>query len=501
LTGIYEIVGTEVPIMKLNGWITRYVLLLFCATTAIAASAQGFKTLVSFNGTKGKNPVDSLVQGLDGKLYGTTSGGGASSACLGGCGTVFKITASGTLSTLYSFCTQGGCSDGALPSAGLVLGIDGNLYGTTVNGGFAIAACGGSGCGTIFKISPNGTLTTLYRFCAQPNCTDGLLPYAGLVLGTDGNFYGTTYAGGAHGEGTVFRITRGGTRTTLHSFNGTDGAHTYAGLVEATDGNFYGTTFLGGTNGWGTVFKITPGGTLTTLHSFDRADGAEPWAALVQATDGNFYGTTSLYGTGFGCGQGFLRHGCGTVFKITSRGTLTTLLTFDLVSGAYPHAVLVQATDGNFYATTTKGGASSACSGGCGTIFKITPGLRTLHSFDSADGTNPSAGLVQATDGNFYGTTSAGGAENDGTAFSLSVGLGPFVETLPTSGKVGTPAIILGNNLTGATSVTFNGAVATFTVVSSTEIKTTVPSGTTTGKVKVTTPIGTLTSNVPFRVP
>jgi len=174
---------------------------------------------------------------------------------------------------------------------------------------------------------------------------------------------------------------------------------------------------------------------------------------------------------------------------------------FDGTDGFEPVGGLIQATDGNFYGTTYLGGASDE-----GTVFKITSAgtLTTLHSFCSesgcADGGTPGGALVQGTNGTFYGATAGGGTNDDGTVFSLAVGLGSFVETLPTSGKVGAAVTILGTNLTGATSVTFNGKAATFTVVSSTEITTTVPTGATTGKVKVVTPSRTLSSNVSFRV-
>jgi uncharacterized repeat protein (TIGR03803 family) len=209
-------------------------------------------------------------------------------------------------------------------------------------------------------------------------------------------------------------------------------------LLQATDGNFYGTTSGGGIYAAGTVFKITPSGKLRTLHSFCCGD-INP-SGLVQATDENFYGTTSSGGA----------NGWGTVFKITRSGTLTTLYNFC---------------------------SKSAC----------------------PDGANP-LGLVQDTDGSFYGTTYTGGANNDGTVFRLSVHLGPFVETQPTSGKVGATVKILGTNLTGASRVTFHGAAAAFKVVSSSLITTTVPVGATTGRVQVVTPGGTLSSNVPFRV-
>jgi uncharacterized repeat protein (TIGR03803 family) len=477
---------------KLNRWMRACGVLLLWATTAIALPAQTFTTLHSFDSTDGYEPYAALVQGTDGNLYGTTYGGGANDY-----GTVFKITPSGTLTTLHSF----NSTDGAYPYAALVQGTNGNLYGTTNEGG-------ANGDGTVFKITLSGTLTTLHSF----DFTDGAYPYAGLVQATDGNFYGTTYEGGSDAFGEVFKITPSGTLTTLYSFCSqsacADGRNTYAGLVQGTDGNLYGTTYIGGANDLGTVFKITLSGTLTTIYSFcsqggtNCTDGDYPTAGLVQATDGNLYGTTGYGGAnGTFCG-GF---GCGTVFKITPSGTLTTLYSFcslsDCTDGDEPYAGLVQATDGSFYGTTPSGGNDQE-----GTVFKITAGgtRTTLYNFcplsRCADGAEPYAGLVQDTNGKFYGTTYYGGATGDGTAFSLSVGLGPFVATQPTSGTVGAAVKILGTNLTGATSVTFNGTAATFTVKSKSEITTTVPSGATTGKVKVTTPHGTLKSNVPFRV-
>jgi uncharacterized repeat protein (TIGR03803 family) len=334
-----------------------------------------------------------------------------------GKGTVFKIIQGGTLTTLYCFCSQSGCPDGN---------------------------------------SSLAALTTLYSFCSQSGCTDGDAPYAGLVQATDGNFYGTTVYGGANGGyGTVFKITPGGTLTTLYSFCSqsgcTDGAFPEAGLVQAANGDLYGTAEYGGAKAnanSGTVFKITPSGTLTTLYSFCSqgaypycTDGRNPYAGLVQAANGDFYGTTLVGGTNRG----------GTVFRITPGGTLTTLYSFCSQSGC---------TDGAF----------------------------------------PEAGLVQDTNGDFYGTTSSDGSNNSGTVFRLSVGLGPFVKPRPPYGKVGAAVKILGTNLTGATSVGFNGTAAVFEVVSSSEITTTVPAGSSSGKVQVVTPSGTLSSNASFLV-
>jgi uncharacterized repeat protein (TIGR03803 family) len=471
--------------MKLSSCRTIFFLCAFCAIAAIGSPAQTFTTLFSFDAGDGSNPINTpLVQGLDGNLYGTAFTGGfgemdADLYCDSGCGTVFRKAPGGRLITLHNFCSLPSCADGAGPYAGLVLGTSRDLYGVTSLGGKF-------GGGTVFKITPTGELTTLHNF----DGTDGADPQAWLVQATDGTFYGTTDEGGANGYGTVFKITPTGKLSTLHNFDGTDGAYPYsAGLMQATpDGNFYGTTYNGGANGYGTVFEITPTGELSTLHSFDGTDGANPTGGLIQATDGKIYGTTDQGGA----------NGYGTVFKITPTGELATLHSFDGTDGADPYGGLVQGTDGNFYGTTS------------GTIFKITAEgeLTTLYNFCSqpscTDGDDATS-IVQATNGNFYGTTEGGGTGGNcpdacGTIFRLSVGLGPFVKTLTTSGNVGAAVVILGNHLRGATSVTFNGAAATFTVVSSTEIKTTVPCGATTGKVKVVTPGRTLTSNVNFRV-
>jgi uncharacterized repeat protein (TIGR03803 family) len=418
-----------------------WIVLMVCVAMAVASPAQMFRTLASFNETDGASPRSSLVQGTDGNFYGTTHSGGHTVYCADDCGTVFEITPNGALTSLYTFCSQNFCTDGSSPN-GLVQATDGNFYGTTEFGG-------ANGAGTVFKITPGGMLTTLYSFCPQTNCPDGDGPQAGLVQGTDGNFYGTTFNGGYTGDncgtyfgcGTVFKITPSGTLTTLHSFctqvRCPDGENPWAGLVQASDGNFYGTTSAGGAGTYGSVFKITPSGTLTTLHSFNDNDGSAPLAALVQTTDGNLYGTTYFGGNCLGS--------CGTVFKITPSGTFSTLHTFcpqsGCTDGQNPEGALVQATDGNLYGTTQGGGPTQFCGGGCGTVFEITASgtLTTLYIFCSqsncADGSYPSAGLVQATDGNFYGTTSTGGAngapEGDGTVFRLSGPSATAVQFVP----------------------------------------------------------------------
>ncbi|MGA8067770.1 MAG: choice-of-anchor tandem repeat GloVer-containing protein, partial [Terriglobales bacterium] len=298
-----------------------------------------------------------LVQGTDGSLYGTTLGGGTHDA-----GTVFRMTAAGAVTTLYSFCSLPKCQDGAMPCGGLVLASDGNFYGTTSQGG----ADGISG--TVFRITPTGKLTTLHSF----DGTDGSGPQAPLIQAADGELYGITENGGYEfNAGTFFKVTMRGTLTTLYNFSAGFLSGT---LVQATDGNFYGTSESAGANGYGMIFKLTPSGGFSILHSFDSTDGSAPACGLLQASDGNLYGTTYQGGSNLSC-----ENGCGTVFKITLAGALTTLHNFDSTDGSNPIAALVQATDGNFYGTTYGGGTG----GGFGTVFRMTRAgkVTTLHSF------------------------------------------------------------------------------------------------------------------------
>ena len=397
--------------------ILALIALLVC-TAAIPSPAQTLTTLVNFTGTNGASPASTIIQGTDGNFYGTTIAGGSSNNCQNGCGTVFKMAPSGTLTTLYSV-TQANAS-----IAGIVQGRDGNFSGATYGGGSYLGDCISLGCGTVVKITPSGTVTTLYLFCSQLGCTDGANPYGTPVQAADGNFYGVTADGGASGNcppyppygcGTVFKLTPSGTLTTLYNFCSqpqcADGYQPNS-LIQGADGNFYGTTQQGGAVcDCGTVFKITPTGTLTTLHSFNGAGNSSNPNAVTQGTDGNLYGTTLNY---------------GTVFTITTSGSFFTLYSFvngPPGTGIMPFG-LVQGSDGNFYGTTGGGGNNHNCQGGCGTIFEITPlgALTTLYTFDGNDGSAPHGELVQGADGNFYGTTSGGGSAGDGTVFSLSAG-------------------------------------------------------------------------------
>jgi uncharacterized repeat protein (TIGR03803 family) len=381
----------------------RRVILIFLfnllVATAIASPAQVVTTIATFDpGTTGNIPNAPLVQASDGNFYGTTVNSGAFYG-----GTVFKVTPAGTLTVLHSFCEQQGCADGDSPSAALVQASDGNFYGTTYSGGDDLACQ--SGCGTVFRITLGGRLTTLHLFDGH----DGKWPAAQLTQASDGNLYGTTVNGGAYGMGTVFKMALDGTLITLYSFHGQDG-NPYARLVQGSDGNFYGTTAWGGTDGVGTVFRVTPQGSLTTLHSFTGPDGAYVPAGLVQASDGNFYGTTVNGGP----------DGNGTIFRITPDGTLTTLHTFpDYTLGRYPSGLLVQGTDGNLYGATRAGGFYQN-----GTVFKMTleGDLTSLHSFNSSKGEGSGPGtLMQATDGNFYGVTGNTVFRLLGTSYHLIV--------------------------------------------------------------------------------
>lgn len=335
---------------------------------------------------------------------------------------------------LYSF--QGG-NDGAEPDAGLIADAAGNFYGTTLWGGNT--ACNGIGCGTIFKLAPDGTETVLYRFCSEANCTDGATPAASLVMDVKGNLYGTTSAGGSSGRwGTVFEFTAKGTEKVLHSFQGyPDGGYVLSGLIRDRSGNFYGTTVNGGETGAGTIYELTPNGTENILYSFciqqNCADGADPWGGLTSDGSGNLYGTTTLGGVAESCIQS---GSCGVVFELPKGGTYKLLHTFESGSdGANPGQMnLLFDKSGNLFGTTAHGNGSGCGPNGddegCGTVFEITPaGNETVvHGFTgSGDGGAPDAGLIMDRKGNLYGTTIYGGKFNClqdnmdcGTVFKIS---------------------------------------------------------------------------------
>ena len=351
--------------------------------------------------------------------------------------------------------------DGLFPGAGLVQGTDGNFYGTTTQGGATFVDSNSPGNGTVFRITPAGVLTTLHSFTGYPS--DGQDPGGTLVQGSDGNFYGTTKGGGSVGGGTVFQMTPEGVVTVLYSLgNGYDGAEPDAGVIQGGDGNFYGTTRHGG-HGAGTVFQLTPAGGYTTLYSFPALGtnaGADPVAALVQGSDGNFYGTTETNGV----------NGAGTVFQITPAGAFTNLYSFTATNQPLDGA-LIQAKDGNFYGTTYFGGANSA-----GEVFQLTPAgvVTTVYSFTGlgTEGGGPTAALVQGSDGDLYGTTQIGGSANDGTIYRLSVGggsTGPVGTAPVVTLTASTPEVMLGGGGTGVFTISLSAAqtsdvVVTYTV-------------------------------------
>jgi uncharacterized repeat protein (TIGR03803 family) len=360
------------------------------------------------NNPDGAGPAATLFQASDGFLYGTAGGGGATAN-----GTVFRISPAGAFHLVYSF-TNG--TDGQHPAASLVQGRDGNLYGTTT--------FGGSNCfGTVFRLTPGGAITPVYSFSAG---TDGAIPMAGLVLGKDGNLYGTTFGGNTPSKGSVYRISTNGVFTSLHAFTGgADGGKPQAPLIQAADGNLYGTTSQGGATSNGTIFRITPAGALTVIYSFTNGtDGAAPQAGLVQGGDGYFYGAAKNGGG----------NSLGTIFRVSTNGAFTTLHTFSPApEGFGVLSSLVQFSDGKLYGAAESGGAGSA-----GSIFRIsTAGVfEQLYSFSKAggDGQTPVGGLIQANDGNLYGTTTAGGTNLYGTIFrygSASPVNGPLVLTTP----------------------------------------------------------------------
>lgn len=320
-----------------------------------------------------------------------------------------------TFNTLANFDNTNGRDPWMAPT----LGADGNLYGATTEGG-------ANGGGTIYKLTPHGTLSVMYNFnrCYPTSCADGSTPVV-LIHASDGGLYGTTSQGGANGRGEIFKMTTAGNLTVLYSFcsqaNCADGTNP-DGLIQASNGNFYGTTMGNGGTDWGTFFELTPQGKLTTLYSFCPQSpctggyNLDRLAILVEDSAGNFYGTNGDGGNTTGlCGV----NGCGTIFKITARGEYTTLYTFcakvDCSDGSVPNS-LVLAADGNFYGTTI-GGGSHRRPFGAGTFFKLTAtgDLTTLYSFCGESGCSDGFGpgtLTQGADGNFYGGTIYGGTSS-----------------------------------------------------------------------------------------
>jgi uncharacterized repeat protein (TIGR03803 family) len=367
--------------------------------TVYKITAGGIGTVLYAFGTNadGEGPRN-IIRGSDGNLYGITCPGGPYDG-----GIVFRITPAGVETALYPFGAL--ATDASCPSGTFIQGNDGNFYGT--------ASGGANGTGSIFELTPTGMESVLYSFPAATSGTPYPNPNS-ITQGSDGNFYGTTQSGGASGLGSVFKVTSAGAASVLHYFGGfpDDGDTPYAPLIAGNDGSFYGTTLGGGANKVGTVYRISPAGTESLLYSFGSSptDAADPAGPLILGTDGSFYGTAAAGGA----------TGNGAIFTITSTGVESVLYSFagGPSDGASP-AIIIQGSDGNFYGTTSAGGANSA-----GTVFKLTPtGVETvLYSFQGGptDGSGPVEGLIQGSDGNFYGATLLGGIKNNGTIFRLT---------------------------------------------------------------------------------
>jgi uncharacterized repeat protein (TIGR03803 family) len=352
-------------------------------TALLSAQAQTLKVLYSFTGgADGANPEAGVMRDAKGDLYGTTNVGGAYNG-----GTVFKLNKSGQETVLHSFCSKSKCSDGLDPLSQLIQDAEGNLYGTTAEGG--------SNFGTVFQLSKSGRETVLYTFTGG---ADGANPSGGVVSDARGNLYGTTSEGGAYGKGTVFKLNKMRSETVLHSFaDGTDGAYPSAGVIQDLKGNLYGTTYSGGASNLGTVFRLNKAGKETVLYNFNGGtDGADPTTVLSEDVKGNLYGTTSYGGAS----------NLGTVFKLNKAGNETVLYSFSGgTDGAYPSALILDAS-GTLYGTTIGGGPPDG-----GTVFKLSKaGKETvLHNFTfGADGAIPT-GIILNAKGILWGTTGSGG--------------------------------------------------------------------------------------------
>jgi uncharacterized repeat protein (TIGR03803 family) len=461
---------------------TLFILAIACAAfifvLAVSAQAQTVTVLAQFDGTNGSLPYGPLIQATDGNFY------GAAHSATFPYDDIFRVTPSGEISPVYNFCSLRDCADGEYTTAP-ILGSDGNLYGVS-SGGSDYAWSG-----ALYRLTLDGQLTILYTFCPSANCVQLEIPN-GIIQGIDGNFYGTTSEGGANQAGTIFEVSSTGKFKVLHSFCAGDCAEGDGPLalpMQGSDGNFYGTAqSLEG----GVVYKLTPSGTYKAIHRFciPCFGGGNPvFSGLVQDAKGNLFGTT-IYAANL--------DNTGTVFEITPTNQFRVLHTFRFAGGVAPgRGALTLSNDGNLYGVAVNDSFDRG--GGYGIAYEVTPagGFTSLATFHN----DPNAQLLQGTDGSFYGTTVVTTYPlGDGTVFKVSTGLSPLVETVPTGGKVGSSVLILGNNLTGTSSVMFNGVAAKFTVESDTYIKATVPAGATTGTVSVVTPSGTLNSNPQFVV-
>jgi uncharacterized repeat protein (TIGR03803 family) len=477
-------------------------------------SAQPLTPIFTFGAatTEGGEPHGALIRAADGQFYGTTSLGG-SAACgysnVTGCGTVYRTALDGSITTLHAFVF----AEGIAPAAGVIQAGDAMFYGTTSLGG-SDTCNGGLGCGTIYRIDGDGNLAVSHVFQGS----DGSGPTARLVEASDGNFYGTAPQGGPVNSqcdnvscGVVFKLTPAGVFSVVHAFAGApDGNLPQGGLVQASDGFLYGTTALGGNSHFplscGAIYRVDLNGSYTVLLRFaiDGSQGCSPTGELYEATDGKLYGTASVGGA----------NGVGVLFRFSPDST-----TVDVVysfansppSGVFPQAGVTQGSDGAFYGTTLSGGLNDCLGQSCGTIFRVTPsGLVTTYSLTVEDGCSPIASALLAPDGNFYVPVSqcgvVGGFLGAGTVLRLTPSSTPTTISAlsPTSGVVGTPITVTGTNFLAATELTFAGPAgaapvsAPFTIVSDVEIHTHVPAGSGPGPIAVITLTDAALSAVSF---
>ena len=499
-----------------NLWSATRVGGSFGVGAAFNIKPSGALTVIaSFNYPSGVEPYGGLILGTDGNFYGSAESGGTH-----GLGTLFKLTSTGTLTTLYNFGTcVYPCKEGAYPKTPPFQAKDGNYYGTVGN------TTDGTNNGVVYKLTSTGTFSTIYAFDA----TQGFNPQAPLIQGTDGNLYGTTASGGittssncwgsSSSCGTVFKITTGGKLTTVYKFDQTHGAGPLSPVIQGTDGNFYGTTSAGGTSGLGVVFKLTSAGVITVLHNFIGSDGETPLAGLVQANDGNFYGVASAGGS----------LGFGTIFKVTSTSdhTFSVLHDFDQTHGQSPEVALFQNTNGILYGDTFQGGAD-----GAGAFYSLNISAAQFASLQNLSGkvgstisilgqgftgsTAVSFGGVNATtftvvSGNYVTAKVPTGAKTgtvtvvrpSGSLNSIqSFKVTPTISSIsPTSGPIGTIVTVTGTGLTQTTKVTIGGVKATtFTINSDSSVSVTIPTACKTGKIAVTTNGGSATSASTFNV-
>jgi len=378
----------------------KRIVLAFTVLLLLGAwgQAQTFTTLYNFTGgSDGGVPFAGVIQDQAGNLYGATYyGGDLSCQPPKGCGVVYEVSTAGTETVLHTF--TGPPSDGAFPNAALVRDSNGNIYGTTWLGG---SGCEPYGCGTVFKIDTAETETVLYNFTGK---SDGCNPSQGMILDGSGALFGTTLdCGSFNNKGTIFKIDSAGKFTVLHGFTGSDGANpAYGYLSMDKSGNLYGVTTSGGLFDYGELYKLSKGGQLTVLHSFRRdrdiRDGYSPYGSAVLDEAGNIYGTTNDGGS----------HFAGTIWKVSKKGKETILSDFGWgARGCHPPASLTRGSNGNLYGITDRCGASHE-----GTLYELSAKgkLTLLHSFNGPDGKYPIDEVLWTVNGTLFGITEEGGS-------------------------------------------------------------------------------------------